>query len=102
MNGLIGKDDGKSKTGGNNNQEGTEKEETKFVKSTKVRLGADTNDEYWDENVQTLKADKNPVQKIVDKKKMSNVLKEYNDLFVSSKILERIIPRKINDPTELR
>ena len=70
-------------------------------KSGKVRLGAD-NDEYWDENVTPLKSDKNMVQKALDKKKMSNVLKEYNDLFVESKILERIIPRKINDAKELR
>ena len=49
-----------------------------------------------------LKSDKNVVQKIGDKVKMKNVLKEYNDLFVESKILERIIPRKINSPDELR
>lgn len=49
-----------------------------------------------------LKSDKNVVQKIGDKVKMKNVLKEYNDLFVESKILERIIPRKINSPNELR
>ena len=49
-----------------------------------------------------LKSDKNVVQKIGDKVKMKNVLKEYNDLFVESKILERIIPRKIHSPNELR
>lgn len=44
---------------------------------------------------------KNAVQKMVDKKKMSNVLSAYNDLFVKSKILERIIPREVKDAKEL-
>lgn len=61
-------------------------------------MAATDDDQYWDENVKPLKNEKNTVQKGVDKIKMSNVLKEYNDLFVQSKILERIIPRKINSP----
>ena len=37
-----------------------------------------------------------------EKRKVKNVLKYYNELFVKSEILERIIPRKVNGPEELR
>ena len=37
-----------------------------------------------------------------EKRKVKNVLKYYNELFVKSQILERIIPRKVNGPEELR
>jgi geranylgeranyl pyrophosphate synthase len=36
------------------------------------------------------------------KKDVSNVLKKYNELFVESGILERIIPRKVSTPEELK
>ena len=42
------------------------------------------------------------MQELADKAQVSNVLKHYNELFVKSKILERIIPRKVKNPEELK
>ena len=46
-----------------------------------------------------------PIAKLTElneKRKVSNVLKYYNELFVKSQILERIIPRRVDGPEELR
>ena len=42
------------------------------------------------------------MQELAEKAQVSNVLKHYNELFVKSQILERIIPRKVKDAEELK
>ena len=42
------------------------------------------------------------IMELGQKKDVSNVLKKYNELFVESGILERIIPRKVSTPEELK
>ena len=42
------------------------------------------------------------VQELAKKSEVSNVLKKYNELFIESGILERIIPRHVSNPEELK
>jgi len=55
-------------------------------------------EKYWDKEVEGKNKSKSAsviesLNKLGGKIKMGNVVKDYNDLFVQSKILERIIPR---------
>lgn len=42
------------------------------------------------------------ITELAQKAEVSNVLKKYNELFIESGILERIIPRHVSSPTELK
>ena len=59
-------------------------------------------EKYWDKEVEGKNKSKSAnviesLNKLGGKIKMGNVVKDYNDLFVQSKILERIIPRQVED-----
>ena len=61
----------------------------------------EVDDEYMKKNIKS----NGPIAKakeLNEKRKVSNVLKYYNELFVKSQILERIIPRRVNNAQEFR
>ena len=71
------------------------------VEIKQVNESQEIDEKYWDKNVKS----NGPIAKakeLNEKRKVSNVLKYYNELFVKSQILERIIPRKVNSAEEFR
>lgn len=63
-------------------------------------------EKYWDKQVDEgnnngkSNSVLNGLNLLTEKVKVGNVVMNYNDLFVRSKILERIIPRQIDNASE--
>lgn len=63
---------------------------------------AAVDEKYMDKEMQKNRNPMSTIQELAQKAEVSNVLKKYNELFVESGILERIIPRHVSSPAELK
>ena len=80
--------------------EGEDKSGSSFVEVTTQSSGP-IDEEHMTKSVEEVGV-LGKLGELNEKRKVKNVLKYYNELFVKSQILERIIPRKVNGPEELR